>query len=307
MEERNEKLHKSAAHSRKNTSRKYPHLRKGVQIFFFVLIGLIAVNKVLEDTGAALPFLSTASLHAICPFGAVETLFNLVTLGVFVQKIHASSVVLMVLILLLSVLFGPVICGWVCPLGSIQEWVGKIGRKLFPKKYNRFIPSAIDGPMRYLRYVILAWILYVTARSGYLLFNDYDPYVALFGFWNGEAAPSAIIILVVTLILSLFIERPWCKYLCPLGAILGLTNKFRIFSIQRSESTCISCGKCDRQCPMNIPVSTRTKVTDLQCISCLECTSTQSCPITDTVNLQSGNLKKSTVALPDSEPGHVEL
>lgn len=261
-------------------------IRRAVQIFFFVLIGLIVVNHTLEASGITIPFLSTASLHALCPFGGVVTLFNLATLGVFVQKIHSSSVVLLALILFLSVLAGPVICGWVCPLGSIQEWVGSIGKRLFPKRFNQFVPVKIDGRLRLLRYLVLVWIVYLTARSGSLIFNDYDPYVALFEFWTEEVTPGSLVILALTLITSLFVERPWCKYLCPMGAVLGLTNRFRLFTIHRSEHTCISCGKCDHACPMNIPVSTRSTIADTQCISCMECTSERSCPIADTVDLR---------------------
>ena len=269
--------------TRSKTSRP---IRRAVQIFFFALIGLIMVNKTLAASGIAIPFLSTASLHALCPFGGVETLFNLATLGVFVQKIHSSSVVLLALILFLAVLAGPVICGWVCPLGSIQEWISKIGKRLFPKRFNQLIPVGIDSRLRFLRYLVLLWIVYVTARSGSLIFNDYDPYMALFDFWSGEAALGSLLILALTLITSLFVERPWCKYLCPMGAVLGLTNRFRLFTLKRAEHTCISCGKCDRACPMNIPVSTRSRITDTQCISCMECTSERSCPIADTVDLK---------------------
>ncbi len=285
--------------TRSKTSRP---IRRGVQIFFFALIGLIMVNKTLAASGIAIPFLSTASLHALCPFGGIETLFNLATLGVFVQKIHSSSVVLLALILFLAVLAGPVICGWVCPLGSIQEWVSSIGKRLFPKRFNQFVPVGIDSRLRFVRYLVLLWIVYVTARSGYLVFNDYDPYMALFDFWSGEAALGSLLILALTLITSLFVERPWCKYLCPMGAVLGLTNRFRLFTLKRAEHTCISCGKCDRACPMNIPVSTRSKITDTQCISCMECTSERSCPIADTVDLK-WNLKLQSSATGAAEHG----
>jgi|GEM_PF-42353 len=270
---------------------KKPAKRKGifrllVQIFFFALIALIAVNKSLEESGAAtIPFLSTASLHALCPFGGVVTLYNLITVGTLIQKIHASSVILLGLVLVLAILFGPVFCGWVCPLGSAQEWVGRLGRKIFKKKHNHFIPHKLDKWLRYLRFIVLVWVVFVTARSATLLFANVDPYHALFTFWTKEAALPAVIILGVTLIASLFIERPWCKYLCPYGALLGLFNKIRIFKIRRQPATCISCNRCSQVCPMNIDVAKQDKVTDFQCISCYECTSERACPVADTVDM----------------------
>jgi polyferredoxin len=267
-------------------------IRRLVQIFFFALIGLISVNKTLTELGKGIPVLSDTSLHAICPFGGVVTLYNLFTLGTFIKKIHASSVVLMSLIFILAVLFGPVFCGWVCPLGSLQEWIGKIGRKIFKKKFNSFVPKGLDSKLKYLRYAVLVWVVFMTSREGYILFDKIDPYNALFSFWSEEAVPSAVTVLVLTLAASLFVERPWCRYLCPLGALLGLSNKIRIFKITRNKNTCISCRSCDRSCPMNIEVSGKEKVTDLQCISCFECTSERSCPVSDTVNLQTKNPSK---------------
>lgn len=268
---------------------KKKNIRIVVQVFFFALIGLISINKTFAESGGGVTFLSDASLHALCPFGGVVTLYNLFTLGTFIKKIHMSAVILMSIIFILAILFGPVFCGWVCPLGTVEEWIGKAGTKLFKNKYNNFVPKKLDRILRYLRYIVLIWVVYMTSVSGYLLFDKIDPYNALFSFWSEEAAPSAIIVLVVTLTLSLFVERPWCKYACPYGALLGISNKFRIFKIKRNENTCISCKKCGHSCPMNIEVSAVEQVNNLQCISCLECTSERSCPVENTVNMQNNS------------------
>lgn len=267
---------------------KNKRIRLYVQIFFFTLIGLIAVNKTLAETGMGIPFLSQASLHTLCPYGGVVSIYTLITAGTFVQKIHSSALILTAIVLFLAILFGPVFCGWVCPLGAIQEWIGKAGRKLFKNRYNHLVPVKLDRILRYFRYVVLIMSVYVTARSGLLLFEKVDPYYALFKFWSGEVAVSALIVLGATLIFSLFVERPWCKYACPYGALLGLTNKISIFKIKRSSTTCINCSKCDRSCPMNIEISKKTAVTDNQCIRCYECTSEKNCPVPDTVTMKAG-------------------
>jgi polyferredoxin len=268
--------------------KKKSKLRLYVQIFFFALIGLIAINHTLAESGLGIPFIADSSLHAICPFGGVVTLYNLGTLGTFISKIHMSSVILMTLVFILAILFGPVFCGWVCPLGSFQEWIGKLGKKILGKRFGKIIPQKVDNVLKYFRYVVLVWVVYVTARSGYLMFAEIDPYNALFSFWSSEVAIPGLIVLLVTMGASLVISRPWCRYACPYGALLGLSNKVRIFGIKRNESTCISCKKCDTSCPMGIVVSDKTKVTDLRCISCMECTSEKVCPIPDTVNLMNG-------------------
>ncbi|NLI92028.1 MAG: 4Fe-4S binding protein [Peptococcaceae bacterium] len=257
--------------------------RTAVQMFFLVFVTLLTINYTLEKTGSAIPFFSVASIHAICPFGGVVSIYQFITTGSFVQKIHESSFILMFASLILAVGFGPVICGWVCPLGTFQEYIGKLGRKIFGSRYNQFIPQLLDRYLRYLRYGVLIMVLYITATTTKLIFQDVDPYYALFNFWSEEVALSALVVLGITIVLSFFVERPWCKYACPYGAVLGIFNLFRIFKIRRSPSTCINCKKCDKSCPMNITVSSGEKVINHQCISCMKCTSEISCPVAGTV------------------------
>lgn len=104
-----------------------------VQISVFVIVLLIAISKWLAEKGISIPFLPDASLHAVCPFGGVETIYEFVTTGTFIQKIHNSSFILMILGLIVAVLFGTIFCGYICPFGTFQEWIGKLGKKLFPK------------------------------------------------------------------------------------------------------------------------------------------------------------------------------
>jgi polyferredoxin len=266
-------------------------IRKVVQFFFFALIAFISINHTLVESGSGISFLSSASLHALCPFGGVVTIYQYATTGTFVQHIHEASFALMVIGFFLAILFGPVFCGWVCPLGTVQEWVSTLGRKFFRRRFNHFVPEKLDNVLRYIRYIVLAWVIYMTASTSTLIFASYDPYFALFNLWSSEVAIGGVIILAVTLGLSLFVERPWCKYACPYGAVLGLSNLFRIFSIRRSVTTCKADGACSIMCPMNIQVDTKTTVRDHQCISCLECTSEAICPVAKTVEFSSRGLK----------------
>lgn len=271
-------------------------IRAGVQIFFFFLVAAIATAKGLQEAGVALPFAVGASLHAICPFGGVVSFWNLATLGTLVKKAHESSVVLAVVGIFLAVLAGPVVCGWICPFGTFQEWLAKIGRKIFGRKYNAFVPRPVDRVLRYARYAVLAWVSWATVMTGKLAFEAVDPYFALFQFWTGEVAVSAFAVLGAVVVLSLFVERPFCKYACPYGAFLGIFNLFRVFALKRDPATCISCNACSRACPMNIDVAKAGTVRDHQCITCLECTSEAACPVPATVNLAAGSYAEAAAA-----------
>ncbi len=267
-------------------------IRTWIQLTMFIFVALIAVNHTLVESGNGIPLLGSASLHAVCPFGGVVSLYNLVTAGTFVKKIHESSVVLMIIVFTTTLFLGPLFCGWICPMGTFQEWIGKVGKKVLKKKYNRFIPYSIDKYLRFLRYGILTWVIYMTAVSGQLIFQDFDPYYTLFQFWTGEVAITGFITLGIVIILSLFVERPFCKYACPYGAVLGVFNLFRLIPLRRNTSTCINCKACDRACPMNISVSTSGKVRDHQCISCYECTSDDgACPVPNTMEFRTNKFK----------------
>ena len=263
-------------------------LRAAVQCTMFVFVAALAVIRFLKETGVVIP-LPEISLHAVSPFGGVVTVYEFLTTGGLVPKLHTSALVLMALGLVVAFFFGPIFCGYFCPLGTLQEWIGKLGKRIFGKKYGRLLPPAADRVLRSLRYAVLAVVIYQTAAAAKLVFVEVDPYYALFNFFTGEVAWTAILVLLVVMVLSLFVERPWCKYLCPYGALLGLFNLIRVFPVRRREETCIDCKKCDAACPMNITVSTGKAVRDHQCISCHECLSGVACPTENTVVVAAGN------------------
>lgn len=221
-----------------------------------------------------------ASIDALCPFGGLEALFRFAMTGEYIQRLNSSDFVLLGGTILLALTVGRYFCGWLCPLGTMQELARKLGRRLFGKR-EFAVPPALDKPLRWMKYVVLVWALVFTWKTGSLIIRPYDPWAAYahgFAGWGEMWSEFAVgsVILLAMLTGGLFIDRLFCKYLCPLGAFLGLTTKLGFFSIRRNKDACLACTKCEQACPVNIPVMQQAVIRSSECIGCLSCTT--ACP-----------------------------
>lgn len=224
------------------------------------------------------PLNTRITLRLISQLTAIAVFATLAALGVsgYVFLGIALGVVA------LSFFIGPAFCGWACPVGAIQDVLG------LPLRNRRLaIPKWLDRVFAWYRYVILVLIVILALTSGTQVLQNFSPFGALYDFATSTAlGTSAIIGLSVLALLSVVLSRPFCRYLCPYGAMLGLSNLVRLMPLRRVESTCTDCGACDRVCPMNIEVMVAGDLRDVRCISCLECSSEGgSCPQPRTLRL----------------------
>ena len=198
-------------------------------------------------------------------------------------------------LILLGVLLGRVICGFLCPFGWFQELLHKIPtKKLSTKKLK---------PLTYLKYVVL---LVMVVLLPVLVTNELgmgDPFFCKYlcpqGVLEGaiplslanagiRAALGSLfkwkfIVLLAVIVLSIVFYRPFCKWLCPLGAFYALLNKVSLFQMQVDQSKCVSCGKCAKVCKMDVDVTKSPNHTE--CIRCGMCI--RACP-TDAVSFRYG-------------------
>ncbi|MBI4733964.1 MAG: 4Fe-4S binding protein, partial [Rubrobacteridae bacterium] len=208
--------------------------------------------------------------HAYCPLGGLETLSKILTEGTFLNKTRPSSLSLFGAVVIVTLIAGRGFCGWICPFGSVTEWLGRLGKKASLTIDD--IPPIVDSILRSLKYFILAIILIGTYSTGRMVFADYDPYPALFhfGVWT-EISSAALIILATTLLLSIFIERVWCRYACPLGAITAILGRMSFIKVESSKENCRECSKCSGlDCPMGVSKSGLRRANP-ECIMCLRC------------------------------------
>lgn len=248
--------------------------RRLTQLAFLGYIVVMAVLHNLATEDGAVP-----SIDALCPFGGLETLWRYLSSGgQFVPKTHLSNIVLMIGLGVGVVLAGGAFCGWACPFGALQDALTGL-RKRLKIEAIEVAPKA-DRVLRYGRYLILVLVLFQTISTVKLWFADFDPYRTIFSLgwlfeFNLEANWPAYSIALLILVGSFFIERAWCRYLCPLGGAISLLGKLSFLRIRRQADGCKSCNVCERPCPVKLPVATVNTVSS-DCIGCLNCV--EACP-----------------------------
>lgn len=186
-------------------------------------------------------------------------------------------------LIFIGALVGRFVCGWLCPFGLIQELLNKIP---FPRKLKTFRG---DKLLRKLKYVIFAVFVVLLPMFLVDLLGQGAPYfcklICPVGTLEGgipltllnEGLRSAIgwlytwkvAILAAVLVLSIIIYRPFCRYICPLGAVYSVFNPISVFRYRVEKEKCVSCGACAKACPMACdPVQ---NANSLECIRCGKC------------------------------------
>jgi len=257
------------------------------RVIRLIVLGLSLA--IITAIGVAHRFgVQVVGVDALCPFGGIETLWSLVTTAAFVKRVAASSVILLVGIVGIAIVFRRSFCGYLCPLGALQEFFGKIGVAIWGRRRPR-VPDALDRPARWLKYVVLAVFAVWSWRAAELVIRPYDPWVAYMHLTSAEVLTEfgvGLAVLGVSLVGSIVYERFFCKYLCPMGAFLAIISPLSVFKVRRDDSTCTDCKACDKACPVNVQVSTVDTVKSPECIDCGECVN--ACPVKDTLAVSTG-------------------
>jgi NosR/NirI family transcriptional regulator, nitrous oxide reductase regulator len=162
-------------------------------------------------------------------------------------------------------------CGWVCPFGSLQHLAFKAGQLLGLKRFQRLLPMALHDKLKWVKYVAFLVLLGVSFYSMEMAetLAEIEPFKTTFlvGAWN-RSWPFALFVGAI-LGVSILSERPYCKYVCPLGAGLALPTKFRLFGLKR-KSECQTCHACAAGCGSHA-IDAAGKIDQKECLLCLDC------------------------------------
>ncbi len=212
------------------------------------------------------------SAHQYCPYAPVCFGFPGI-LGRGISYLIYPAILAGLVICLFTMFFGRKFCGYLCPLGTVQEGLFRLRSKKY--RLRQIVPYYLQRKLNTIKYIFLALTSVLAILGIAYFYMRFCPVLTLSSLqkliWQGG------VILVVIFGSALLIDRFWCRYLCPFAALLNifqclghiLGHKRQM--VYRNLEQCNDCGVCVRFCPMNINVSEFDHIEDLNCIHCLKC------------------------------------
>ena len=173
-------------------------------------------------------------------------------------------------------------CGWLCPFGSLSELLYKIGGKLGLKRFQFMLPMKWHNRLKWVKYFVFFGLLAVSVLSMGLAekLAEVEPFKTTFLVGLFSRSWPYTLFAAGLLGLSIFTERPFCKYLCPLGAALAMPSTFRWFGLKRKQE-CDSCKACAVGCG-SLAIDDKGRIDHRECMLCLDCmvmyTDEHACP-----------------------------
>lgn len=238
----------------------------------------ISSNQILRLIAQIVFFISLPGLY-INAFSGIKIIYsgileqNFDFASSFPQLISALSVIPVTL------LFGRFFCGWMCAFGTLGDLLYLFSNKVL--KISIHVNEKVDRVLKYIKYVILCFIIIAIWSMKFIDTSSLSPWDAFGSLVTFRKLPdfSFVIteftvgfLLLLTIIgASLFVERFFCRYICPLGAVFTIISKFRFIHIKKPTGQCGSCKACTKHCAMGIPLYQNDTVKSGECISCLKC------------------------------------
>lgn len=259
----------------------------GIEFHYFVKWGLSDGRETfIQRPPGVEGFLPISALMGLKHWFATGALNN----------IHPAATIILVAIIAMSMVLKKAFCSWMCPVGTLSESLWMLGQKIFKKSFS--VWRWLDYPLRSLKYLLLfffAFSIWRMSANDLTLFIN-SPYnkvadIKMYLFF-ADISQFALWTIIGIMVFSIFIKNFWCRYLCPYGALLGLTSLLSPLRITRVKETCIDCDLCTKVCPSNIKVHQVNQVWSDECTSCLRCI--EECPVKETLVLR---VKRNSVSI----------
>ncbi len=226
------------------------------------------------------------SVEGFLPIGGLVGLKRFIFTGAW-DQVHPAGLTIFMAAIVIAFIARKGFCGWICPVGFASNLAERIGKKT---KILWRPPVWIEYPFLTLKYLLLAFFVFLIVlkmdvqaieafnRSPYNMVVDAK--MLLFFL---QPSTTTFWVMGVIIAASFVLRNFWCHYLCPYGALLGITALLSPAWIIRDRDKCINCKKCEQACPGSIQVSENIEVRSPECIGCLECVAV--CPVEDCLQL----------------------
>ena len=229
-------------------------------------------------TAVQLVFFFLMTYEVTLTFNGLRAIYDAFLHQNFNMQFLFPKIIPVIAIIPLTILLGRFFCGWMCAFGTIGDLAYLLSGRVM--KHNLKMNEKVDSVLKYVKYIVLFICVIVIWTLNNTFFSKFSPWDAFGLLPDFSTAISTfligLIVFLLVIIGSFFIERFFCRYLCPLGAFFVLVSKFRIVKIRKPTEKCGKCRICTNNCPMGIPLYKMDIVKSGECIDCMNCL--QSCP-----------------------------
>ncbi len=206
-----------------------------------------------------------------------------------IDPIHPAGLVILMIILLTGLIFKRALCSWICPLGTLSEYLGKLGHKVMGR--NLRIPAWLDIMLLVGKYLLFIYIfkVFILLPANEAFSFMQIPYYTISDVKMFEVflriGLMGVAFIAGLMLLSFLFKSFWCRYLCPYGALVGILGIFSPFVLQKNSTTCTKCGCCNQVCPNNVNIQDKERlVISSECTGCTACVT--ACPKKETLELK---------------------
>lgn len=237
-----------------------------IQIIFFIILPGIYINA----------------------FAGIKQIYLSILNQKFSFADNLPQMIEVIAVIPVTIILGRFFCAWMCAFGTLGDMLYHLSSKVIKVKFK--MNEKLDSVLKYFKFVLLAFLIIVVWTFNKSIFKGANPWdafgvLATFGkvpdiSYALEEFTVGTVILLGIIIASFFIERFFCRYLCPLGAIFAVVSKLRFVKIKKPSQKCGSCKICTDSCAMGIPLYKYDKISSGECIQCFKCVS--ACPRTNT-------------------------
>lgn len=208
-------------------------------------------------------------------FSKIGNTYSMIINGTGNIYSELTSILSAGILLVLTATLGRFFCGWMCSFGAMNDLLYYLKTKVFKIKFKIKITQELDFMLKKLKYIVLLFIFVVFWTFGAKFSFNTNPWTSFANIISIQTIiPSislGLLFLVIIMIGDFFIERFFCRYLCPLGAIFVMTSKLKFVHIKKPISECGNCKACTVKCSMGLSLYKQDKVTDGDCINCFKC------------------------------------